>query len=71
MWNPMLNFYANMMFSDITDWHVAESLGKPMTYEFSEWELIEMHKWSPTALIKNIKIPTLFCVGEKDKWIPP
>lgn len=71
MRNPMLDFYANMIFSDITDWHIAEALGKPMTYNFTEWDLIELHRWSPTSLIKNIKIPSLFLLGEKDVRIPP
>jgi len=43
MRNPMMDFYSNMVFSDITDWHVAEVLNKPMTYEFSEEDILKMY----------------------------
>ena len=50
MRNPMMDFYANMMFSDITDWHVAQALGKYMTYDLSEKDVLEMYWKSPTSL---------------------
>lgn len=43
MWNPMLHFYSNMIFSDITDWHIIQTLNKPMTYEFSSNDVLDMH----------------------------
>lgn len=62
--------------TDIPDWCFVES-GGVGSYDFSTTrvpspaELVVMHSQSPIRYIDRVVTPTLLCIGQKDKRVPP
>ena len=41
-WNPVTDFYASTLFTDITDWNFAEALGQELKWHINEEEFLRM-----------------------------
>jgi acylaminoacyl-peptidase len=72
LWNPVLNMSYMLMSSDIPDWVYACALNK--NHSFSNLTSEENNAFfqkSPMSVMKNVKTPTIICIGEGDLRVPP
>lgn len=74
MRNPVTNIPSMTTVSDIPDWCWVES---GLEYDFNSYsipnsiDLIKMYECSPIKYIEDVKTPTLICLGQVDKRVPP
>lgn len=69
-WNPVTDFYASTVFTDITDWNFAEALGTDLSWSVNTDQFLQMRRQSPSSVAENITCPTLFIIGAKDVRVP-
>jgi acylaminoacyl-peptidase len=71
--NPVTNIPSMVSVTDIPDWCHVESLITAKTLYpdiCSEEDLIQMRKASPVAHLETYNVPTLICLGAKDRRVP-
>ena len=70
IWNPVTAMHMSYMVSDIPDWHWSVALGKKNQWHASREDVLEMYDKSPINRTSNVKIPSLFIIGESDLRVP-
>mmetsp|Transcript_22863 Transcript_22863/g.45974 ORF Transcript_22863/g.45974 Transcript_22863/m.45974 type:complete len:804 (-) Transcript_22863:172-2583(-) len=76
MRNPVTNIAGEFSVSDIPDWCVVEACGHGV-YDFNTYTppsdevLLKMRSCSPIHYVRNVRTPTLICLGGKDRRVPP